>query len=94
MKQYFIYILTNNTNKVLYTGVTNNLFKRVWEHKNNLKSKFTTKYKTAKLVYYEITNDINEAIKREKQIKNLLRSKKVKLISEFNPNWNELVFEE
>jgi putative endonuclease len=87
---YFVYIMTNKNNNVLYTGVTNNLTRRVYEHKEGIGSKFTTKYRLNKLVYYEITNDINAAISREKQIKSGSRSKKLDLINQFNPDWNDL----
>ena len=89
--QYYIYILTNKNDRVLYTGVTNNLKKRIYEHKNHLDSKsFTSKYNVGKLVYYEIAESPEVAIKREKQIKNLVRRKKVKLIEDFNPKWKDL----
>ncbi len=87
---YYVYILTTQSNKVLYVGITNNLERRVYEHKNNLVDGFTKKYHVHKLVYYEQTSDIYSAITREKQIKGLLRIKKNKLISNFNPEWKEL----
>ena len=77
---YYVYILTNYTDKVLYTGVTNNLIRRIYEHKN-------------KLVYYDNTNEVMTAIEREKQIKGWNRKKKISLINEFNPNWNDLYSE-
>jgi putative endonuclease len=89
-KQYFIYIMTNKNNSVLYTGVTNDLKRRVFEHKNKLVEGFTKKYNIDKLVFYEIYNDINEAITREKQIKGGSRVKKIKLIEEMNNKWNDL----
>lgn len=89
-KYSFVYILTNSSNKVLYTGVSSNLLKRIWEHKQGIGSNFTTKYKVTKLVYYELFEDITEAIKREKQIKNLVRRKKIELINTMNPNWMDL----
>ena len=89
MNQYYIYIMTNNS-KTLYTGVTNNLNRRVYEHKNKLIRGFTFKYNITKLVYFEIFNDINQAIAREKQIKGWLRSKKINLIESVNPEWNDL----
>jgi len=89
-KQYFIYIMTNKNNSVLYTGVTNDLKRRVYEHKNKLVEGFTKKYSTDKLVFYEIYNDINDAISREKQIKGGSRVKKIKLIEEMNNNWDDL----
>ncbi|MBQ8428650.1 MAG: GIY-YIG nuclease family protein [Clostridia bacterium] len=87
---YYVYILTNKTNTVLYTGVTNNLEKRVYQHKNKMIDGFTKRYNVNKLVYYEITQDINSAIAREKTIKNLLRRKKEDLINGFNPEWKDL----
>ena len=88
-KQYYVYIMTNRS-KTLYTGVTNNIIRRVYEHKNKLNKSFTQKYNINILVYYEIYNDITEAITREKQIKGWLRSKKLELIENFNPNWLDL----
>lgn len=89
MNQYYIYIMANNS-KTLYTGVTNNLNRRVYEHKNKLIQGFTFKYNITTLVYFEIFNDINQAIAREKQIKGWLRSKKINLIESVNPEWNDL----
>ncbi len=89
-KTYFVYIATNRTNRVLYTGVTNNLIKRIFTHKNKLVSSFTSKYNIQKLVFYEMFADINEAIKREKQIKGGSRQKKLDLIKTLNPNYNDL----
>ncbi len=86
----YIYILTNKYNNALYVGVTNNLVRRVNEHKLGVGSKFTSKYKIDKLVYYEIFDNIEEAIAREKQIKSGSRAKKVKLIESINPQWKEL----
>jgi putative endonuclease len=88
--QYYVYILTNFTNNVLYTGVTNNLERRLYEHKNKLIDGFTKKYNVNKLVYFEQTRNINSAIEREKQIKNYSRSKKISLIKNKNPNWLDL----
>ncbi|MDO8618872.1 MAG: GIY-YIG nuclease family protein [Candidatus Daviesbacteria bacterium] len=90
MKQYYVYIATNLQNNVLYTGVTNNLVKRIWEHKQKLVPSFTSKYSIHKLVYYEVFQDINEAIKREKQIKGGSREKKLKLIELNNPGFEDL----
>ena len=90
MKHYFVYILTNKSNKVLYIGVTNNLECRMYEHKNKLVKGFTEKYNLTKLVYYEVTSDIISAIKREKQLKNWHRDWKIKLINDFNPEWKDL----
>ena len=89
-KQYYVYIMTNKNNTTLYTGVTNDLPRRVFEHKNKLAEGFTRKYNINKLVYYEIYEDIYEAITREKQIKGGSRAKKVQLIEEKNPSWNDL----
>jgi len=89
-KQYYVYIATNKINTVLYTGVTSDLIKRIFEHKNKLVYGFTSKYNIYKLVYYEIYNDINEAIKREKQIKGGSRKKKLELIETTNPELRDL----
>ena len=88
-RQYYVYILTNNS-KTLYTGVTNNLPRRIYEHKNKLVEGFTKKYNLTKLVYYEISEDVRSAIAREKQIKGWLRSKKINLIESTNPKWDDL----
>ena len=90
--QYYVYIMTNSRNKVLYTGVTNNLVRRCHEHKNGLIKGFTKKYNVSKLVYYEVFDHIETAIKREKQIKTITRAKKETLINGFNPEWKELFF--
>lgn len=91
---YYVYILTNKSNKVLYTGVTNDLIRRVYEHKNKLdKNSFTAKYNVNKLVYYEITENVESAILREKQIKAGSRQKKLDLINAFNPAWKEIFFD-
>lgn len=90
MKQYYVYIMTNIRNTVLYVGVTNDLVRRVYEHKSKLVEGFTKKYNIIKLVYYEIFKDPKNAITREKTIKNLLRIKKVALINSVNPKWNDL----
>ena len=89
-KQYFVYILTNKRNTVLYTGVTNDLKRRVYEHREKLVSGFTKKYNVYKLVFYEITNSIEAAIQREKQIKGGSRQKKIDLINGMNPEWRDL----
>jgi len=89
-KQYYVYIMTNKTNTVLYTGITNNLKRRIYEHKNKLLSGFTKKYNINKLVYYEIFDNSYYAIQREKQIKGGSREKKIELIKKFNPNFNNL----
>jgi putative endonuclease len=89
-KEYCVYIMTNQYNTVLYTGVTNNLMRRVWEHKEGFGSVFTSRYRVTKLVYYESYENINFAIAREKQIKGGSRQKKINLIDNFNPEWNDL----
>jgi len=89
-RQYYVYILTNKSNNVLYIGVTNDLIRRIFEHKNKLVDGFTKKYNLAKLVYYEATNDIESAIAREKQLKNWHREWKKNLINQFNPEWKDL----
>lgn len=88
--QYYVYILFSKRNGTLYVGVTSDLTKRVWEHKNHIVKGFTDKYKVDKLGYYEVFNDINEAIKREKQIKSKKRSYKIDLIEINNPEWIDL----
>ncbi|MDD4422829.1 MAG: GIY-YIG nuclease family protein [Eubacteriales bacterium] len=87
---YYVYILTNKTNNVLYTGVTNSLERRLWEHRNNTATGFAEKYKAHKLVYYDITPDIKSAISREKEIKGWRREKKCNLINTMNPTWKDL----
>ncbi len=89
-KQYFVYIMTNKYNKVLYTGVTSDLAKRVYEHKAALKGGFTSKYNVNKLVYFEEYGDPVAAIDREKQIKGGSRAKKLDLIGQMNPGWMDL----
>ena len=89
-KRYYVYFLTNWNNKVLYVGVTNNLKRRVYEHKNQLVEGFTKKYHVHKLVYYEVGVDIEGAILREKQIKAGSRQKKIDLITKFNLDWKDL----
>ncbi|MBI2315349.1 GIY-YIG nuclease family protein [Candidatus Daviesbacteria bacterium] len=90
MKYYYVYIATNPQNNVFYTGVTNNLIRRIYEHKQKLVSGFTEKYNINKLVFYEVYEDINEAIRREKQIKGGSREKKLKLIEKTNSNYEDL----
>jgi len=92
-RQYCVYIMTNAHNTVLYTGVTNNLLRRVMEHKAGKGSAFTKKYNLHKLVYFECGDDVNTAIFREKQIKAGSRKKKNDLIESLNPDWKDL-FEE
>jgi putative endonuclease len=89
-KQYYVYILTNKSNKVIYIGVTNDLERRMFEHKNKLVEGFTKRYNLMKLVYYEVTEDVQSAIRREKQLKNWHRDWKINLINQFNPGWNDL----
>ena len=89
MKDYYVYIMTNNY-ATLYTGITNDLERRVSEHKRELVRGFTSKYNITRLVYYEVFGDPWNAIAREKQIKGWLRSKKVALIESVNPNWEDL----
>ncbi|HJP18740.1 MAG TPA: GIY-YIG nuclease family protein [Nitrospinota bacterium] len=88
-KDYYVYIVTNKS-KTLYAGFTNNLIRRVDEHKQKKKQGFTRKYNINKLVYYEVTSDVNAAISREKQIKGLLRAKKIALSESMNPEWCDL----
>ena len=90
---YYVYIMTNARNTVLYTGVTHDLERRVQEHKNGEGSAFTSKYEVTKLVYYEETNRIDEAIAREKQIKGGSRRKKIELIEKANSSWEDLSLE-
>lgn len=89
LKQYYVYILANK-GKMLYTGVTNNLERRISEHKNHLIPGYTKKYDITRLVYFEETNDVTSAITREKQIKGWLRIKKISLIESMNPDWRDL----
>jgi len=89
MNDYYVYIITNKS-KTLYIGVTNDLSRRIYEHKNKIIDGFTKKYNISKLVYYETFNDPNEAIRREKQIKGWLRIKKIKLIESVNPDCKDL----
>jgi len=92
-RQYFIYILTNKNNRVLYTGVTNDLKRRVWEHREKAVHSFTSKYKVNKLVYYEIFDNPESAIQREKQIKAGSRKKKIELVNTLNREWKDLYTE-
>ena len=89
-RQYYIYIMTNKTNSVIYTGVTNNLIRRIYEHKEKLVEGFTEKYNVSKLVYYEFCEDAEEAISREKKIKGGSRAKKIALIENINKDWKDL----
>ena len=87
---YFVYIAANQRNTVLYTGVTNNLLKRMYEHKNKLVDGFTAKYNVNKLLYYEVFNTPLEAIGAEKKIKGWVRKKKVELVQHNNPEFKDL----
>ena len=89
MNQYYVYIMSNKS-KTIYTGITNNLHRRVFEHKSKKIKGFTSRYNITKLVYYEITNEVKTAIAREKQIKGWIRKKKINLIESMNPEWNDL----
>ena len=89
-KYYCVYIITNNRNTVLYTGVTGELIGRIFHHKNKSVSSFSSKYNINKLVYYEIYEDVNQAIAREKQIKGGSRKKKIELVNKKNPDWKDL----
>ncbi len=89
-KSYYVYILASKRNGTLYIGVTSDLKKRIWEHKNNLVEGFTKKYKVNLLVYYESTNDVRSAITREKQLKKWNRKWKIGLIEKNNPQWKDL----
>ncbi len=88
-RTYFVYIMASNS-KVIYTGMTNNLENRVYQHKNKLNEGFTKKYNTYKLVWYDETDDVVAAIELEKRIKGWLRKKKIALIEENNPRWTDL----
>ncbi len=90
MKNYYVYILSNWDNKVLYIGITNNIVKRIYEYKNKLVKGFSEKYNLNKLVYYESTGNVISAIEREKQIKNWHREWKNNLIKKENPYWKDL----
>ncbi len=89
-KSFCVYIMTNKNNTVLYTGVTNDLRRRVVEHKTGKGGGFTSRYKITKLVYYECGEDVNAAIEREKQIKGGSRQRKIDLVNEMNPGWRDL----
>ncbi|MEM1170083.1 MAG: GIY-YIG nuclease family protein [Cyanobacteria bacterium P01_H01_bin.35] len=92
-KEYYIYIMTNKRNTVLYTGITNDLIRRVYEHKSKLVEGFTKKYNINKLVYFEMYENPSEAIAREKQIKAGSRQKKINLINSMNLEWKDLYLE-
>ncbi len=93
MSSFYVYILTNARDGTLYTGITNNLIRRVYEHKSNEIEGFTKKYKTNKLVYFEETPDVQSAITREKRIKKWRRSWKIELIEKNNPQWRDLYYD-
>ena len=89
--EYYVYMLTNSHKNLLYTGVTNDLIRRVYEHKHHLdKGSYTDRYNIEFLIYYESTSDVKAAIEREKQIKGWNRKRKEKLIASKNPNWDDL----
>lgn len=90
MKTYYTYILTNTSNSTIYIGVTNNIIRRMFEHKNHLVPGFTDRYNCTKLVYYQEFADINEAISKEKSLKGKVRKKKIELIELNNPKWKDL----
>lgn len=92
-KTYYVYIMASKRNGTLYVGVTNDLIKRAYQHKNNLADGFTKKYSVHSLVYYETTNDIKSALAREKQLKKWKRQWKLELIERDNPEWNDLAKE-
>ena len=89
MDQYYVYIMTNGV-RTLYIGVTNDLMRRVYQHKQKLTDGFTKKYNITMLVYYEVTGNVEAAITREKQLKGWLRSKKIALVESMNPTWIDL----
>ena len=89
-RQYFVYILANRLYGTLYTGITNDLVRRVWEHKNGFVDGFTKEHATHSLVWYEVHEDPYEAITREKRIKNWNRDWKINLIQRMNPGWEDL----
>ncbi len=91
--KYYTYILASKPNGTLYVGVTKDLIKRVYEHKNDFNEGFTKKYSVHNLVYYEIFDDINNAISREKNLKNYKRQWKINLIENDNPDWKDLYFD-
>ncbi|MDD5342829.1 MAG: GIY-YIG nuclease family protein [Smithella sp.] len=89
-KTYYVYVLASKQNGTLYIGVTNDLERRLYEHKNNLSDGFTKRYRVHNLVYYESVNDINVALQREKQLKRWTRKWKMELIEKVNPEWSDL----
>ena len=90
MKDYYVYIMTNRYNNVMYIGITNDLKRRVYEHKTGVFEGFTKKYDVHKLVNFEKCHEVTDAIKREKQLKSWRREKKNALVEEVNPDWKEL----
>ena len=90
VRQYYVYVMTNPRKTVLYTGVTNNLVRRAWQHRNGEGGKFTSRYHCSKLVLYEVFQDSYNAIAREKQIKAGSRRRKIELIERMNPEWRDL----
>ena len=90
MRRYYVYILTNWNDKVMYIGMTNDLQRRLYEHKNEFIEGFTKRYKVHKLVYFEETTDVKAAIEREKQLKGWLRKRKNELVETTNPEWKDL----
>lgn len=90
MNDYYVYMLTNKSNHVLYIGVTNNLERRIYEHKEKAVPGFTNRYNLTKLVYYEVCSDIKAAIEREKHLKGWRRSRKNELVETINPEWKDL----
>lgn len=93
LRSYYVYLLTNWNNKVMYVGVTNDLERRIYQHKNKLVKGFTEKYNVNKLVYFEETQDVIAAITREKEIKKWRREKKDQLVNEMNPTWKDISLE-
>lgn len=92
MHNYYVYIMTNKPCGVLYVGVTSNLGKRVYEHKNNITPGFTSKYKLYNLVYYDYTENVHAAIAHEKRLKKWNRQWKIELVTKFNPKWEDLYY--
>lgn len=90
MNNYYVYVMASQRNGTLYTGITSDLKKRVWEHKEGVVDGFTKEYEVKMLVYYEVHNDVNEAIKREKRLKRWERDWKLALIEKANPQWRDL----
>lgn len=90
MRTYFIYIMASKKNGTPYIGVTNDLIRRVWQHKNDVHNGFSKKYQVHRLVWYEAHRDVNEAIQREKQMKKWRRQWKINVIEEQNPDWYDL----